>query len=126
MKEQAAISSYHSHIVKGKLKTWYSEGASCSDFLIFCLYLQTAYGGGLPHLGSAPATQESLKQLDEKWSFIGEIGGMRAYAKPNCALCVAKFPNFFTEKTELRLCAGASNKISLDTAAAELQTEWES
>ena len=116
---------FQSPTFKGKLNAWYDEGAACSAFLTFILHLQSAYGGGMPHLASAPVTREIQSRLDDKWHFIGEIGGMRTYSGPGQAICFMKFPDFFTKTDGWRIFAGASDKKSLDSIAQKLEIDWD-
>ena len=111
--------------VKRELKQWYDEESTCSQFLVFMLHQQSAYGGAMPHCASAAVPAETVSLLDKNWSFGGEVAGMRAYRKPGQSICFAKWKDFFDKTPVWRIFAGAREEKSLDTMAEELKIKWE-
>ncbi len=107
-------------VVDGEANKWYEEAPTCSGFLVFMLHLQAAYGGGMPHTGSATVPQQTVSILDAKWNFGGEVNGMRTYQHPGKAICFMKSRNFFTRAEEWRIIAGALDEESLDAIGTEL------
>jgi hypothetical protein len=111
--------------VDDELTAWRDEKSTCSQFLVFMLHLQAAYGGGMRHCASAAVPRKTVSLLDKDWSFGGEVNGMRTYRKPGQSICFVKWKEFSTGKPEWRIFAGAQEEKSLDTIAEELKIEWE-
>ena len=55
-------------VVKGEARNWFPECDHCSEFLIFMLHLQAAYGGGMPITASGPAATQTRSALDKDWN----------------------------------------------------------
>ena len=117
---------YQSQIVDGEPRAWHTEQIKCSNFLVFALHLQSAYGGGMPLAASATAKQSLAVTLNKHWHFGGEVGGMRAYSRENQAVCFSKWRGFFDEDATWRVFAGAQTKDGLDSIARDLGLQWES
>src|SRR5207248_384491 len=50
---------------------WYKVNGQCSVFLRVMLHWAGAFGGAMPHLGTAQARAGSRKVLDRDWSLVG-------------------------------------------------------
>lgn len=111
--------------VKRELREWKDLKNTCTQFLVFMLHQQTAYGGAMPHSASAAVPAETVSLLDKKWTFGGEVIGMRAYRKPGQSICFVEWKDFSTKKPEWRIFAGAREEKSLDAMAEEMKIEWE-
>lgn len=116
---------FQSARVDDELKGWYDQRNTCSQFLVFMLHLQSAYGGGMPHCASAAVPAKTVSVLDKSWSFGGEVHEMRAYRKPGQSICFAKWKDLFSGKPEWRIFAGAQEEKLLDTMAEELGINWD-
>jgi hypothetical protein len=110
---------------KGQPHAWFLEHKSCSTFLRVTLHWQGAFGGGMPVTKSAPASPDCSRRLEEGWSFLGEVNGMRAYNRPGQAVCYLQWQGFFDKTPSWRVFAGANNQEGLDAVAGDLQLKWD-
>jgi hypothetical protein len=98
---------------------WHKVNGQCSVFLLVMLHWEAAFGGAMPHCGSAQVRAGLRKVLDRDWSFVGEVNRMRAYQKPGRAVCLVKWDDSW------RLFAGASSAGDLAALASELSLQWD-
>ena len=85
--------------------------SQCSSFLRVMLLWHAAFGGALAASDTCPASSHTRSKLDEEWSFIGEVNNLRAYLRPNRAVCLVPWDD------GLRVFAGSSWRQELDDIA---------
>jgi hypothetical protein len=93
---------------------WFKVNGQCSVFLQVMLHWEAAFGGALPHVGTARVRAGLRKVLDRSWSFVGEVNRMRAYHQPGCALCFLRWDDSW------RVFAGACSEAGSTEVASEL------
>jgi hypothetical protein len=98
---------------------WERVNERCSVFLMVMLHWEAAFGGAMPCANTASVDAELVGILDRKWSFVGEVNGMRAYNKPGAAICFLKWED------EWRIFAGCTEEAGMSAIASELGIEWE-
>jgi hypothetical protein len=92
---------------------WYPEHGCCSEFLLMMLHWQ-AVCGGMQFTGGADISSATLRRIQAKWRFVGEIGEMLAFGRDAGAICV------IGEGEALQLCAGGHTEHDFDLIRAEL------
>jgi hypothetical protein len=91
---------------------WYREHQKCSVFLAIMLHYQ-AVNDGFAFCGSASAPSDTKYRLRKTgWKYWGRINDLRAFSRPNQAVCVVPFMG------TLSILAGA--KTQQDLKAIEL------
>ena len=98
---------------------WHSEHSTVADFLETALYWQASFGG-LKYQVSAAVTPETETQLRSDFRFVGAIGGLKAFARDGCALCLL---DWFDDET--RIFAGFAKKKLQVAVGRELGVLWE-
>ena len=106
-------------VVDGEPARWFPEHGHSSQFLVFMLHLQGAYGGGLPFSATASVSKHLRRTLDRNWNFAGEVNKMRAYGRRGQSVCFVKW------NREWRLFAGAITKAGLSAIASQLKLAWD-
>lgn len=98
---------------------WFKVNGKCSVFLLVMLLWESAYGGALPHCGTARVLPGLREKLDRTWPFVGEVNDMRAYHKPGQVVC------FLEWKPDWRVFVGAVSKPDLTAVATDLNLDLE-
>lgn len=98
---------------------WEQVSERCSVFLMVMLHWEAAFGGAMPCASTARVDAELVGVLERKWSFVGEVNGMRAYNKPGAAICFLKWEDGW------RIFAGCTSDAGTSAIATELGIEWE-
>ena len=70
---------------------WERVNEQCSVFLMVMLHWEAACGGAMPCATRRVWDAEFVGILDRKWSFVGDVNGMRAYNKTGAAICFLKW-----------------------------------
>ena len=63
----------------------------CSIFLLVMLHWEATFGGAMTHVSTAVVNPQLVEGLDQNWSFVGEVRGMKAYNQPGLAVCFLKW-----------------------------------
>jgi hypothetical protein len=66
---------------------WYPEHGSCSEFLRMMVHWQ-AVCGGMAFTAGADISPETLTRIWASWTFVGQMGGMLAFARDGGTACV--------------------------------------
>lgn len=98
---------------------WERVNERCSVFLIVMLHWEASFGGAMPCANTASADEELVGVRERKWSFVGEVNGMRAYNKPGAAICFLKWEDGW------RIFAGSTSDAGMSAIATELGIEWD-
>jgi hypothetical protein len=117
-------SIYQAPKYKGQPHAWYLEHDNCSTWLQVMLHWQATFGGGHPFTQTAPAPPDTLPTLDQQWTFIGEVNGMRAYNRPGQAVCYLQWQDFFETTPSWRIFAGSSTSDGINSIAKDLSLKW--
>lgn len=113
---------FQTPIVDDEPTQWHHEHRRCSVFLTVMLHWQAVNSMAMRCGGSATVPAELVAVLDRNWSFAGEVGGIKAYSRPNQAVCLLKWVNCFGKepKNEWQICAGAVTQGDLDAIVSDL------
>jgi hypothetical protein len=97
---------------------WTLEHEHCSVFLKVMLHWQATWGG-MPWVAVAAVPAALVTQLDQFWTFVGEVNGMRAYNRQGQAVCFLRWEDSW------RVFAGTHTEADLNEIADDLGIEWE-
>ena len=104
----------------GKLYEKLAMNPRCSVFLLVMLHWEAAFGGAMPNASTAAVDGDLVETLDQKWSFVGEVNGLRAYNRTGSAICFLKWEDGW------RVFAGFTSAAAIKSVASELGVAWES
>ena len=93
---------------------WHQVSGSTSQFIAAMLCWEAAFGGAMPHTGTAPAPHDLRARVDADWCFVGEVNGMQAWSQPGRVICLLAWSD------GPRLFLGATTAADLQALEAGL------